>query len=129
MGLWISVANQELIGIRDGIVQFRYPCSTASRGIGSRENSYQTPLGWHMIDERIGDGLPLGAILIERKFTGDVWKPGMKTEKDLVLTRILWLRGLEPGVNRGTGIDSHARYIYIHGTPAEAKLGMPASMG
>ena len=129
LGLWVSVARQELIGIEDSCVQFVYRCSTAARGTGNKENSYQTPLGWHEITERIGDGLPQGAIYNERKYTGKVWTPDSPTTKDLVLTRILWLSGLEPGVNKGPGIDSHARYIYIHATPAEEKLGTPASWG
>ncbi|HWL92698.1 MAG TPA: L,D-transpeptidase [Phycisphaerae bacterium] len=129
LGLWVSVTRQELIGIRDGRVEFTYVCSTAEKGVGNRENSYQTPRGWHLIDEKIGEGLPAGAVLVSRRFTGEVWKPGSETTRDMVLSRIMWLRGLEPGVNRGTGIDSHDRFIYIHGTPAENRLGTPASMG
>ncbi len=129
LGLWVSVARQELIGVENGVVRFVFVCSTAEKGIGNRENSYQTPVGWHVIDQKIGDGLPKGAVLVSRKFTGEVWKPGDETTKDLVLTRIMWLRGTEPGVNRGAGIDSFERFIYIHGTPAEQRLGTPASMG
>lgn len=129
LGLWVSVARQELVGIKDSRVQFVYHCSTAARGTGNKENSYQTPLGWHEITERIGDGLPAGAIFNERKYTGRVWIPDSPTTRDLVLTRILWLSGLEPGLNKGPGIDSHARYIYIHGTPAEERLGTRASWG
>lgn len=129
LGLWVSVARQQLVGIENGRVAFVYVCSTAEKGVGSTENSNQTPLGWHFIDERIGAGLPKGAVLVSRKPTGEVWKPGDETVKDLVLSRILWLRGLEEGKNRGPGIDSHDRFIYIHGTPAEKKLGTPASMG
>ncbi len=129
LGLWVSVARQQLIGVQGGRVRFIYPCSTAAKGVGSREHSNRTPLGWHEVGERFGDGLSWGAVLSSRKPTGAVWKPGDRTAKDLVLTRIMWLRGLEPGLNQGKGIDSHDRYIYIHGTPAEAKLGTPASMG
>lgn len=129
LGLWVSVERQKLVGIENGRIRFVCICSTAAKGVGNREGSNQTPLGWHEIDERIGDGLPVGAVFVGRKFTGQVWQPGERTTKDLVLTRILWLRGLEPGKNAGPGIDSHARYIYIHGTPAEEKLGTPASMG
>lgn len=129
LGIWVSAAKQQLVGIEDGRVAFVFPCSTASKGLGSRVNSYQTPTGWHEIDDRIGDGAPLGAIFVERKFTGKVWVPEQPTDKDYVLTRILWLRGLEPGHNAGPGIDSKERYIYIHGTPAEDKIGTPASMG
>jgi len=129
LGLWVSVHWQRIFGIEGGVVKFIYPCSTAARGVGNRENSKQTPLGWHEIVERIGDGLPEGAVFNERRYTGRVWNPGEKTEKDYVLSRILWLRGMEPGVNAGPGIDSHDRYIYIHGTPAEERIGRPASLG
>ena len=129
LGLWVSVARQRLVGIRNGVAEFIYPCSTAAKGTGNREGSNQTPLGWHEIGEKFGSGLPRGAILVERKFDGKVWTPATPTDKDYVLTRVLWLRGLEPGLNLGPGIDSHERFIYIHGTPAEDKLGRPASMG
>jgi hypothetical protein len=129
LGLWVSIHWQRLLGIEAGMVQFMYPCSTAARGAGNREGSNQTPLGWHAIEEKIGDALPSGAVLVERQFTGRVWTGGTPTDKDYVLTRLLWLRGLEPGINAGPGIDSHDRYIYIHGTPAEDKIGTPASMG
>ncbi|MCG8404435.1 MAG: L,D-transpeptidase [Phycisphaerales bacterium] len=129
LGLWVSVARQNLVGIEKGRVKFVYVCSTAAKGTGNRENSYQTPLGWHEVAERYGNGLPWGAVLSERKYTGKIWRPENQTSKDLILSRIMWLRGLERGVNRGPNIDSHARYIYIHGTPAEDKLGRPASLG
>jgi hypothetical protein len=129
LGLWVSAGSQRLVGIEGGRILFSYPCSTALRGTGNKEGSYQTPLGWHEIRERFGDGLPFGTVFNERKPTGQTWQRDDKTEKDLVLTRIMWLAGLEPGVNRGKGIDSHDRYIYIHGTPAEDKLGTPASWG
>lgn len=129
LGLWVSAARQQLVGIEDGRVAFIHACSTAAKGLGCEANSYQTPTGWHEIDERIGADAPPGAVFIERKFTGRVWTPDEPTEKDYVLTRIMWLRGLEPGVNAGPGVDSHDRYIYIHGTPAEDKLGTPASQG
>ncbi|MFQ5430711.1 MAG: L,D-transpeptidase family protein [Phycisphaerae bacterium] len=129
LGLWVSVARQRLVGIERGRVRFVYRCSTAAKGTGNREHSHQTPLGWHAVAERFGGDLPRGAVLVGRKPTGAVWHPGDRTEKDLVLSRILWLKGLEPGLNQGAGVDSHDRYIYIHGTPAEEKLGSPASMG
>lgn len=129
LGLWVSVARQRLVGVEKGRVTFVHVCSTAAKGTGNRENSNRTPLGWHEIGERYGEGLPWGAIFSERKYTGKNWNRAPETTKDLILSRILWLRGLEPGVNQGPGIDSHERYIYIHGTPAEEKLGKPASMG
>jgi hypothetical protein len=129
VGLWVSVERQALFGVQNGGVVFGYPCSTAAKGVGNKDGSKQTPLGWHEIRERIGDGLPPGAVFDERKPTARVWTPGVTTDRDFVLTRIMWLTGLEPGVNAGPGVDSHERYIYIHGTPAEDKIGTPASMG
>ncbi|MCZ6698621.1 MAG: L,D-transpeptidase [Planctomycetota bacterium] len=128
-GLWVSIARRRVIGIKNRQVLFVYRCSTAARGPGNAADSYKTPLGWHRIDERFGDGLPWGAVLKERKYTGEIWNPSRSTTDDLILSRILWLRGLEPGVNSGPRVDSHARYIYIHGTAEEGKLGTPASHG
>ena len=65
----------QLVGIDAGRVRFVYPCSTAAKGTGSRDGSYQTPLGWHVVRERIGEGLPPGAVLVDRKFNGKVWSP------------------------------------------------------
>ena len=129
LGLWVSVSRQQLAGIEKGRICFIYACSTAAKGTGNQENTNQTPLGWHKIAERYGEGLPWGAIFQERNYTGEVWNPTDETTKDFILSRILWLRGLEPGVNQGPGVDSHARYIYIHGTPAERSLGTPRSLG
>ena len=125
LGLWVSARRQRLFGIQSEKVVFTCVCSTAEKGLGNEANSFQTPPGWHEIDERIGVGAPLGTVFVERKPTGRIWKPGEAKEKDYVLTRILWLRGLEPGKNAGPGVDSHDRYIYIHGTPAEHRLGTP----
>lgn len=129
-GIWVSVEKQELYLVQNQEILARYPCSTARLGTGNRQNSNCTPLGWHVIDERIGQGLPRGAIFRERKFTYEVWDPiNPATGEDLILSRILWLRGTEPGKNLGLGIDSHQRYIYIHGTQDEASIGTPSSHG
>lgn len=129
-GIWVSVARQQLFVVKDYHVHSLYPCSTAKKGIGNRDGSYQTPLGWHLIAERIGDGLPWGAIMKERKFTGKVWNPKLQpASDDMILTRIMWLEGIEPGINMGEGIDTHDRHIYIHGTAEENKIGTPVSHG
>jgi len=129
LGLWVSIGRQQLVGLESDRVRFAYRCSTALRGPGNRADTFQTPLGWHRVDERFGDGVPWGGIFRERQYAGEIWNPGRRTGEDLILSRILWLRGLEPGVNAGKGVDSHDRYIYIHGTPEEDKLGTPASHG
>jgi UDP-N-acetylmuramate--alanine ligase len=102
--------------------------STARAGIGGAEGSYRTPPGWHRIARRIGEGAELGTVFISREPTGEIWH-GEARPEDLILTRILTLEGLEPGVNSGPGCDSLARYIYIHGTNHEALLGRPVSHG
>jgi UDP-N-acetylmuramate--alanine ligase len=76
----------------------------------------------------VGQGAEVGARFVSREATGEIWG-GEVVEGDWILSRILWLEGLEPGVNRGQGIDSFERYIYIHGTNQEDLLGRPASHG
>lgn len=109
-----------------------YPVSTATKGAGSNSGSDQTPLGAHRISERFGEGAKPGTIFTGRQNTGKlaeiITKP-VDVAEDLVTTRILWLDGLEPGKNKGGNVDSHSRYIYIHGTPEEGLIGKPASHG
>lgn len=104
----------------------RFRCSTSRFGIGQNAGSNCTPLGLHRIAEKIGGGWPVGTVFKSRKPIGYTWR-GMPDAK--ITTRILWLEGLEPGLNRGGKVDSHARYIYIHGTGDEMTLGHPASCG
>ena len=106
--------------------------STAANGLGNATGSNATPTGWHRVASRIGAGAPTGQVFRSRRRTRRVLAPElwqMPEGEDLILTRILRLAGLEPGVNRGPGIDSFARYIYIHGTNHEQHLGRPASHG
>lgn len=133
-GVWVSVARQRFHLVEDAAVVWQAPCATALAGTGSRGGSLQTPLGWHAVAEKIGDGAPWGQVFRSRQPTREIWKPGMDTKEDLVLTRILWLDGLEPGRNKGrladgTLIDSKQRYIYIHGTNGEDVIGKPSSHG
>lgn len=117
----------------DGDMLIRqYPVSTAANGPGEQSGSYCTPRGRHRIAEKIGAGAPLCAAFKARQLTGEVWTPALDAAepgRDWILTRILWLEGLEEGKNRGGAVDTHARYIYIHGTNEEHKLGTPASHG
>ncbi|MCK5525231.1 MAG: L,D-transpeptidase [Thiomargarita sp.] len=106
-----------------------YPVSTSKYGIGSQAGSNKTPLGLHYIDKKMGDGAPEGMIFKARRSTGKIAKMNAPGAGDLVTTRIMWLKGLEPGGNSGRGIDSYKRYIYIHGTAEENKIGEPASHG
>lgn len=117
----------------DGDMLIRqYPVSTATNGPGENSGSYCTPRGRHRIAEKIGAGAPLYAAFKARQPTGEIWTPELDAKhpgRDWILTRILWLEGLEPGRNKGGSVDSHARYIYIHGTNEEHKVGTPASHG
>ncbi len=110
----------------------RYPVSTARAGTGALEGSLRTPLGLHRVSERIGAGAALGAVFKGRRPTGDraeILTAPVAAERDAVTTRILRLDGVDAGVNRGLGVDTQARYVYIHGTPEEGFIGRPASIG
>lgn len=128
----IDVERQRLALVQDGRDLLEYPVSTAANGHGCDAGSYKTPTGWHRIKLKIGDGHPLGAVFVRRRPTGEVFSPTLRLAapgRDWILTRILWLEGLEPGVNRGPGVDTLRRYIYIHGTPDEGMDHPPASHG
>ncbi len=101
-------------------------CSTSRFGISPVAGSNGTPLGLHRVAKKIGGGWPVGTVFKSRKPVGYTWR-GMPDAK--ITTRILWLDGLEPGFNRGGNVDSHSRYIYIHGTGDETTIGRPASCG
>lgn len=109
-----------------------YPVSTAKNGLGEKSGSYCTPRGRHRIAEKIGDRQPLYSVFKARVPTGEVWSRELAAHKpdcDWILTRILWLEGMEEGKNKGGTVDSHSRYIYIHGTDEEHLIGTPASHG
>src|SRR5271154_4173216 len=109
----------------------KFPCSTSRFGIGQTEGSNRTPLGLHRIAEKIGAGEPAGTVFKSRQIIGHTSQPEFAGAK--ITTRILWLEGLEPGLNQGfngeVNVDSHARYIYIHGTADQKSVGQPASHG
>jgi L,D-transpeptidase YbiS len=129
LGIWVSVDEQRFRLVEDGKVVWSVPCSTAANGTGSQMGSEKTPLGWHVVSRKIGDGAPVGQVFRGRAPTKEIWKPGDEVSEDLVLTRILILDGLEPGKNKGGNVDSRARYIYVHGTNDEERIGEPASHG
>lgn len=109
-----------------------FAVSTARFGAGQQSGSLQTPLGNHVIRAKIGSGEPEGAVFVGRRPTGEVWTSSLHAQhpdRDWILTRILWLSGTEPGVNRLGNVDTMRRYIYIHGAPECEPLGHPASHG
>lgn len=113
-------------------VLVEFPVSTARNGGGERLGSECTPRGEHVIAEKIGDGLPANTVFRERKPTGEICTPERVRRhlgRDWILTRILWLAGVEEGFNRGGDVDTYRRYIYIHGAPDGAPMGVPGSHG
>lgn len=128
----VDTKNQQLYLFEKRKVQAEYPISSSAIGVGSAAGSNRTPLGLHKIAEKFGDGQPIGMIFKAREPSGvlaHIEKRPIKGQGDDVTTRIMWLQGLEPGINEGKGVDSHARYIYIHGTPEEGLIGTPESHG
>ena len=129
--LEVKISAQKLYAMAGERVLKIYPVSTSKFGIGSAAGSNKTPLGTHKIARMIGDKEPIYTIFRDRKKAGVLKEPNMgdTTVGDTITSRILWLEGLEPGRNKGKGMDSYARYIYIHGTADEGLIGRPASHG
>ena len=131
---WIRVcaARQEL-ELRQGVrCLLRLPVSTARNGLGERNGSGRTPRGWHCIRARIGADCPPAAVFVGRRWTGEIWTPALQArqpERDWILSRILWLSGLEAGFNRLGDVDTMRRFIYFHGCPDTEPMGRPLSHG
>ncbi|HUI45617.1 MAG TPA: L,D-transpeptidase family protein [Nitrospirota bacterium] len=126
--LVVSIEEQTLLICANDAIIERYDVSTSRFGNGNRENSLKTPLGVHRIKEKYGGDAPPGRVFRDREDTGEDWDHS-QTGDNLILTRILRLEGLEEGINKGAGVDSYERYIYIHGTGREDLIGTPLSHG
>lgn len=126
--LFVDTTEQELHYISKVSPLRTYLVSTSQYGVGNLENSNKTPPGVHFIKEKIGKNAPAGRIFKSRIDTGINYDPYTR-EENLICTRILRLEGLQMGINRGPGIDSYERYIYIHGTNREKDIGTPISHG
>jgi L,D-transpeptidase YbiS len=127
----VEIATQTLL-LRHAAVEHRYAVSTAANGAGEREGSGCTPRGHHRIRLKIGGGCPPGAVFRGRRWTGELYSAELAAAapgRDWILTRILWLTGTESGRNRGRGVDSLRRFIYIHGCPPTEPMGVPRSHG
>ena len=128
----ISIAQQRLQLLQDQQIALEFSVSTAKKGAGEINGSEQTPRGWHQIRAKIGDDCQPNTVFVGRRPTGEIYNSNMKKqnpERDWILTRILWLSGLEPGFNRLGNVDTMRRYIYIHGCPDEDECGIPGSHG
>ena len=129
----VHVSSQRLV-LCDSEERILLECSvsTARKGVGEQHGSEQTPRGLHTIRAKIGASVPAGGIFVGRRFTREVLAPESRklhSDKDWILTRILWLGGLEPGRNRFGLVDTFSRYIYLHGCPDDCAMGVPLSHG
>jgi L,D-transpeptidase YbiS len=133
MRLIVSIANQRLTLLsHQQQVRAEYSISTAKNGVGQLKNSGCTPLGKHIIRAKIGANSPVNAVFVARRWTGEIYTPALQQAhptRDWILSRILWLSGCEIGLNRLGNVDTMQRYIYIHGCPDDAPMGIPLSHG
>ena len=130
--LRINIQNQKLyVNIENALTKI-YHVSTAAKGIGQQAGSEQTPIGWHEIRAKIGKEYPVNTVFVDRRPTGEIFSSSLRLthpERDWILTRILWLSGLEKGKNRLYKVDTMRRYIYLHGSPDDVEMGNPGSRG
>ncbi|MBV2089272.1 MAG: L,D-transpeptidase [Candidatus Thiodiazotropha sp. (ex Ctena orbiculata)] len=130
--LQIDLASQELSCLESGEMVASYPVSTGLNGPGESQESGCTPRGKHRVRIKIGADCPLDTVFVGRRPSGERYSEMLaeqQPERDWVLTRIIWLSGLESGFNRGGRVDTLRRYIYIHGTPDSEPMGVPRSHG
>lgn len=129
--LLVSIGEQKLRHFHAGCLVAEYPVSTSRATPSCVPDSLGTPLGLHQVSEKIGTGEPEGIVFKGRKPQGFHWRdaPEAMRSENLITSRILWLDGLEDGKNHGPGCDTHGRYVYIHGTNQEEKIGTPNSHG
>jgi len=130
--LEVDIASQQLTVYADGRKVQCYPVSTAKKGVGELMGSECTPTGWHKIRAKIGGEQPINSVFVGRRATGEIYSADLgrqNPQRDWILTRILWLGGLESGKNRYGNVDSTWRYIYIHGCPDQLIDGSPQSHG
>ena len=132
MHIEINIGSQMLTVFNEEQQLMTFTVATARKGVGEQNGSEQTPRGWHVIRAKIGAEQPVNSVFVARRPTGEIYSPALAAqapERDWILTRILWLSGLEPGRNRLGTVDTMRRYIYIHGCPDEEPMGIPSSHG
>lgn len=130
--LIVDVPTQQMHFFCHGKLLKSYLVSTGVNGLGEQKGSGKTPRGWHIIRAKIGTGQPCNAVFVGRRPTGEIYTPELSIlhpDRDWILSRILWLSGLELGKNRLGDCDTMQRYIYIHGCPSTKPMGIPDSKG
>jgi hypothetical protein len=139
----IIPSHQKLLLIKNSIVLQEYTISTSKYGLGNKNESFQTPIGIHKISKKIGDSCPIFTVFkgriplgdnltlseLEKPINEKYRKKHLKGCEDVITSRIMWLEGIEKGVNKGGNVDTYSRYIYIHGTAHEKLIGKEASHG
>jgi len=139
----IIPSHQKLLLIKNSIVLQEYMISTSKYGLGNKNESFQTPIGIHKISKKIGDSCPIFTVFkgriplgdnltlseLEKPINEKYRKKHLKGCEDVITSRIMWLEGIEKGVNKGGNVDTYSRYIYIHGTAHEKLIGKEASHG
>lgn len=129
----VSIANQQLTLYENNDLVKTYSVATATKGVGERYGSFQTPRGKHVIRAKIGANEAVNTVFVRRRPTGEIYTPELAAqhppERDWILTRILWLCGTEPGKNRFGEVDTMKRKVYIHGCPDQTPMGVPSSKG
>ena len=132
LSIEIDISEQRLYLIEGLDIKASYPVSSSKYGEGRIENSFKTPLGFHVVKEKIGEGAEKNTIFksrINTRRSADIIEEYQDSNDDFVTSRIMWLDGKEEGKNKGGAVDSFARYIYIHGTHEEGLIGTKASHG
>ena len=131
--LHISIKDQLMTLLDEaGQALHSYSVSTSKYGTGSQNNTNKTPLGLHRIKDKIGGAMPINEVFIGRMPHGtleECIERGVELPDDVITSRIMWLEGMQPGMNQGGYVDTYQRYIYIHGTSDEENIGTPVSMG
>ena len=128
----IDIATQRLQLFDEDVVILEWLVSTAYKGVGELAGSGCTPRGWFVIRAKVGKNCPINSVFVGRRFTGEIYSPDYRVrypQRDWILTRLLWLGGLEPTKNRYGEVDTLRRFIYIHGCPDEEPMGIPLSHG
>jgi len=130
--IFVSTVKQRMTCFKADELELTYLVSTAKNGVGEQINSECTPRGWHKCHSVIGLENQVNSVFVGRVWTGEIYSEELAKEfpeRDWILTRIIRLEGLESGRNKGEGVDSFDRFIYIHGTPDSTRLGQPGSHG
>ena len=132
MNILVNVKKQLLHTSINGTIEDEFHIATAKNGVGEKFGSECTPRGKHIIRAKIGSGAIANSVFVGRRLTGEVFTEELREcnpDRDWILTRILWLSGVEVGFNRLRDVDTMRRFIYIHGCPDGDEMGIPSSHG